>query len=151
MKTKLAILSTILICLISYIAWIFYMSEPKYVDNPDQQDYPNKYDIVSMITYNNEVELAMVIQVDSNSFQNHYATVKSITNRWDKFYRIQTGTVTPQFHIVGRGTFYHKVNHFVGFNIMFITTICIMIIAAVIFTVCIGIVRDLLGFDPIFD
>lgn len=71
-------------------SWIFYMSEPKYVDNPQQEIYPNKFDIVSIPKYENEVELAMIIQVDTSSSNRKYATVKSITHSWDDFYRLET-------------------------------------------------------------
>ena len=128
------------------------MSEPQFIDNPESTWYPKRYDIITWETkYVYSVSAGMVIQMDTTSMNHKYITVKSLYGRGDDFYRFKVGTVTPEWHIIGKGTFYHKINHFVGFNIMLITTICIMILAIIILITCIGIIRQLLGFDPIFD
>jgi len=151
MKTKIAIFTGLLLSMITYIGWIFYMSEPHYIDNP-QSNEVEKYDIVSIRPYGdieNSLDVGMVIQIDTTSFNNHYAVVKSTQWR-DRYKDIQLNTITPNFKIIGKGTFYHKVNYFIGFNIMMITTVLIMIIAGVLFATLIGLLREFLGFDPLF-
>lgn len=135
MKTKLILFTTILIGIIVYVAWIFYMSEPKYTDNNYKR--PEKYDFVSVpyfrLDKSWEVKNGLVLQVDSSTF----------TMRADDYFHeyYQINFKTDKYKVIGRGTFYHKVNSFVGFNIMLITTILVMIFGAIIFTIEIGIIQ----------
>lgn len=146
MKVKIAIFTTLLLGMLFYIGWIFYMSEPKYIDNP-QTNEVKRYDYVSIRPYENienYLYTGIVLQIDTTSFQNHYATVKCS----DGLYRdIYINGATRQFKIIGTGTFYHKVNAFVGFNIMMITTLVIAILAIVILITLIGLIREFLGWS----
>jgi hypothetical protein len=148
MKAAIALFSVLFLSLIGLVAWMFYMSEPTYIDHPKLPSEIAKYDIITMRPYGSmesDLFIGMVIQVDTTSFtNNHYAVVKS--TQWMKSYRdVKIDTITPNYKIIGRGTFYHKANHFVGFNIMFITTLAIIIIAIVVLVFLVGMI------DSFFD
>ena len=142
-----------------YIGWIFYMSEPKYIDNAktDKQNNIEKYDIVSTVDNSNNVSLGMVIQIDSNYKNETRAIVKNFEYVYSN-YKIQYihlkeysdstgGGFVTDYRIIGKGTFYHKVNSFVGFNIMMITTFVIIILAIVILVTLIGLIREFMGWS----
>jgi predicted RND superfamily exporter protein len=165
MKTKIGIFTGLLLLMVTYISWIFYMSEPKYIDNAktNSQDNLQRYDIVSSKNeYDNEC-LGMIIQIDSNNYKNETrAIVRNFETpyRSDNFKTITMKKIfkdsviigfTQDYRIIGKGTFYHKINHFIGFNIMMFTTILIIIIALIIAVSLFGLIRQILGFDPIFD
>jgi len=61
--------------------------------------------------------------------------------------KILLNTNTPSYSIVGTGTFYHKVNYLIGFNIMMTTVIFVMIFCVIIFFTLIITLRDMLGSD----
>lgn len=146
MKVKIAIFTTLLLGMLFYIGWIFYMSEPKYIDNP-QTNEVKRYDYVSIRPYENienYLYTGIVLQIDTTSFQNHYVTVKCSDGSYRDIY---INGATRQFKIIGTGTFYHKVNAFVGFNIMMITTLVIAILAIVILITLIGLIREFLGWS----
>lgn len=146
MKVKIAIFTTLLLGMLFYIGWIFYMSEPKYIDNP-QTNEVKRYDYVSIRPYENienYLYTGIVLQIDTTSFQNHYATVKCSDGSYRDIY---INGATRRFKIIGTGTFYHKVNAFVGFNIMMITTLVIAILAIVILVTLIGLIREFLGWS----
>jgi hypothetical protein len=154
MKTKIGIFTALLVVMVSYVVWIFNMSEPKYIDNPNRVNEVKKYDIVSVRPYNNienSLKIGMALQVDTTSFKNnHYAVVKSL--RWsDGFMDIVINSKTPRHKIIGKGTFYHKVNYFIGFNIMMTTTVIIMIICIVLLVTLIRLLREFFRYNPIFD
>lgn len=147
MKKKITLFTLLLLSMITYIVFMFYMSEPKYINNPDKTAYYDieKYDIVSVRPYQGiayDLKIGMVIQVDTTSFKNSdYAVVKSM--QWNNVYNdIKINTDTPGFKIIGKGTFYHKVNHFIGFNIVMITTAFVMIFCVIIFVVLIRLIHD---------
>ena len=145
MKTKIALFVILLIIIVSYILWMFYMSEPQYIDNPRKGTKIEKYDIVSIRPYNNtenSLKIGMVLQIDSTSFKNNdYAVIKSLQYR-DTFNDILINTKTPAFKIIGTGTFYHKINYFIGFNLMLLTTFIVMIIGIIVFVTLIRLLLD---------
>lgn len=153
MKTKFFIFLSLLILMITYVGWIFYISEPKYVDNPTEWsdndgNWIEKYQIVSYQNGLNYSSLGMVIQIDTVSFQNQYALVKNLDGRGlTNYTKILLNTETPAYSIVGTGTFYHKVNSLIGFNIMMVTVIFVMIFCVIIFFTLIITLRDMLGSD----
>ncbi|MDU9705210.1 hypothetical protein, partial [Helicobacter pylori] len=67
MKVKIAIFTTLLLGMLFYIGWIFYMSEPKYIDNP-QTNEVKRYDYVSIRPYENienYLYTGIVLQIDT--------------------------------------------------------------------------------------
>ncbi len=161
MKAKIAIFTTLLLGMLFYIGWIFYMSEPKYIDNAktDAQNEIERYDVVSTKDTYGNTNLGMVIQIDSNFKNETRAIVKNFETvySWDKITTIHlkgfaaTDSVqagfTTDYRIIGKGTFYHKVNSFVGFNIMMITTFIIIILAIVVLVTLICLLREFLGWS----
>ncbi len=147
MKIKITIFTILLVSMISYIVWIFYMSEPEYIDNP-QNNKVEKYDIVSIRPFGNiefDLELGMVIQIDTTIPNKHSAIIKSI--QWNNTYKdIQLDTATPSYKIIGKGTFYHKINYLIGFNIMMTTIFLVAILAIVISVTLINLLQKILGF-----
>ena len=131
MKTKIILFVSTILLIIGYLVWINYMSEPKYKNNPDRVDV-ELYDFVSIRPYGdieNNLDLGLVIQIDTISFQNKYAVVKTIDGHYKD---IQINGETRQYKIIGTGTFYHKVNAFIGFNIFRITNILIIILGIIL-------------------
>lgn len=131
-KQQLILFSTLMVLMICYIGWVFYISEPQYIDNSNKS--LERYDYVSIPKYtfswssDQEVKNGIVIQVDNTS-----ALVKTREYR-DEYYELDLKK--SKYRIIGKGTIYHKVNHYVGFNIMIITQFLIMIVLSVIgFTV----------------
>lgn len=127
-KVKIAVFISLLLSMIFYIGWVFYISDPKYIDSCYK--VPQKYDYVSIPEYNfsweinKEVLNGIVLQVDSTK-----ALVK--VKRWsDEFYQLDLKE--SNYRIIGKGTIYHKINDYCGFNIMLITQIFISILAIVI-------------------
>jgi hypothetical protein len=115
-KQKLYTLITLVLSMVLYIAWVFYQSEPKYIDNSNHTI--ERYDYVSIpedYGRNGEVINGIVLQVD-DSFA--LVLVKSYK---DEFYELDIKK--SSYRIVGKGTIYHKINSYVGFNIMLITQV----------------------------
>lgn len=142
-KVKAALFFTLLIPMISYIMWVFYVSEPKYVDNCYKKveafDYLSlpPYDFESDYnTANNTVENGLVLQIDSSKaivkIDNFTTTYKEVDLKKHKF------------RIIGKGTVYHKVNSYVGTNIMLISQVFIAIICAMICYSLVTLLKDLL-------
>ena len=164
MKTKIAIFTGLLLLMVTYIGWIFYMSEPKYIDNAktDKQNEIERYDVVSTQNSYGNVCIGLVMQIDSNYNKETRAIVKNFEYAYsnDKFTTIHLKSYIDtakkdecfiaDYRIIGKGTFYHKVNSFVGFNIIMITTVIIMIIAIILLATLIGLLRGFLGYDPFF-
>lgn len=132
MKKKIKlIVSTILACLMGlYLVFVFYLSEPKYVNNSYKP--LEKYDYVSIPKYQsdmgypyNEVMNGIVLQVDSTK-----ALVKIKRYSYSEYYQLDLNR--PMFRIIGRGTIYHKINDYVGFNIMLFSQIFIGIFMIII-------------------
>jgi hypothetical protein len=124
--------------MIVYVGWVFYLSEPKYVDNCYK--VPQRYDYVSLPKYSFrdrlEVENGIVLQVDS-------ATILVKTHKWsDKFHSIPIHS--NSYRVIGKGTIYHKVNDYVGFNIMMITQFIIGILIAILIYFVTGLMKEFL-------
>ena len=135
-KTKARLFFGLLILMISYVGFIFYVSEPEYTN--DIQNRPlHQFDIVTVQDHlwgnlgdesNYEVNTGIVLQTDGKT-----ALVK-VSSRYlggnDDLYdlTIKDG----KYRIVGKGTFYHKVNFYVGFNIMIITQVIIGMLLAIL-------------------
>lgn len=159
MKIKIAILTTLLLGMLLYIGWIFYISEPTYIDNAKagRQNEIEKYDVVSTKDSYGNTNLGLVVQIDSN-YNNGTVTKAIVKNfeyvyHWDKLTTInlkkyvdsvtnKSGFVILDYRIVGRGTFYHIVNSFFSFNIMRVSTNIIAILAILILITLIDLIRD---------
>lgn len=141
---KIIISALLLIIMGFFVGWIFYMSEPKYIDN----DYkvPQKYDIISIPIgeyqmIGGETKIGMVLQMDSSTM-----LIKTMDNT---FINIPINNISG-YKIIGKGTFYHKVNTFIGFNIMMVTAIIIIIFSVIILFTLIGILREVMGYKDFF-
>jgi hypothetical protein len=140
-KIKATIFSVLLILMLSYIGWVFYMSEPSYVDNCYKKVEKFDYVSVSYSDYkslydselNKRVENGIILQIDSS---------KAIAKVGDEFKELDLKA--HNFRIIGRGTIYHKVNCYVGLNIMFITQVFIGIICALLIITLISLLNDIL-------
>jgi len=118
----------LIVAMISYILWVFYISEPVYINNLQNKKL-EVYDYVSISKYRNtydqeEMVNGIILQLDNET------ALLLVKNYGDKYY--QLNLKSHHYRIVGRGTIYHKVNQYVGFNIMLITQICIGILTAVL-------------------
>lgn len=121
-KAKARLFFGIAIAMVGYIGWSFYISEPKYENNANSRKL-QAYDWVSLPSHsyswdnkaNMTVENGLVLQIDSEK-----ALVK-INDRhsWDNMKELDIAA--HQYRIIGRGTIYHKINHWVGFNIMIVS------------------------------
>jgi len=159
-KIKAAIFAAILLSMISFVCWIFYMSEPKYINNAkaNQQNNIEKYDIVSSQDGYGNTSIGLVMQVDSNFKNETRATVKNYEYTYSQFSIIHLkryfdsigAGFTQDYRIIGKGTFYHKVNSFIGFNIMMGTAIIFIILAIIILFFLVGCLREWMGYDEIF-
>lgn len=121
-QTKLKIL---LVYMLLYIGIICYLSEPKYIDYADR--IPHKYDWVSIpyLYTGNQVVTGIVLQVNNKSF-----LAKVSKFGYSEYYQIDNKN--PDYKVVGTGTIYHKINDFVGFNIMLLTEVFIAILCIIL-------------------
>lgn len=136
---KVAVFIMLTISMVYYIGWVFYMSEPKYIDNCNKK--LEKYDYVSIPKYkylssNQEVINGFILQVDEKK-----ALIKCKKYR-DEFYELDLKE--SEYRIIGKGTIYHKVNDYVGFNIMIITQLFIGILCAIIMIILITTLTEIL-------
>lgn len=141
-KNKIVLFTTLLVIMITYIGWVFYISEPKYIDNCYKK--VEKFDYVSipksqywdLKTGNVDVENGIVLQIDSTK-----AIVKLV--RWSTEF-IEMDLKQHNFRIIGKGTIYHKVNNYVGINVMSITQIFIGILSAILIIILVTILIDII-------
>lgn len=136
---KVTVFIVLTISMVYYIGWVFYMSEPKYIDNCNKK--LEKYDYVSIPKYkylssNQEVINGFILQVDEKK-----ALIKCKKYR-DEFYELDLKE--SEYRIIGKGTIYHKVNDYVGFNIMVITQLFIGILCAIIMIILITTLTEIL-------
>jgi hypothetical protein len=134
------------VLMIAYIGWTFYISEPKYIDGISSKKIET-FDWIAMYekewSWDEETNVVMgiVIQVDGDR-----ALVKT-----DGQYSFSEGRMrdlqisTSKYRIVGRGTIYHKVNQYVGFNIMLISQVFIGILLLIILFTQVSILKDFLS------
>lgn len=125
---KIIRFSILLTIMLSFLAFIFYKSEPKYINNYDNKQI-EKFDYVTIPKYTYENQNGVVLQVDTIRKQ-ALIVVKGFMD--NEFYNIVINDKSS-YRIVGKGTFYHKINVWLGFNVMIITQIFIMIICAILF------------------
>jgi hypothetical protein len=137
---KIAIFTTLVLAMVYYIGWTFYVSEPEYINNCNKA--PEPYDYVS-IPYNEfsfsrdaEVINGIVLQVDENKF-----LVKCYDYR-DSFYELDKKD--SKYRIIGKGTIYHKVNYYVGFNIMMLAQVVFTVLSALLIITLVTILLDFL-------
>jgi len=109
--------------MITFILEVFYLSEPKYIDNVDGKNI-EKYDLIATgaygdLTNNESVDMGLVLQVNPGC-----VLIKDIDRSWRENKIIDPSQV-KSYRIVGKGTIYHKINNYVGFNIMVITQVLI--------------------------
>ncbi len=131
-KQKLITFSILTSLMIGYIAWVFYISEPKYVDNCYKK--LEKYDYVSIPSgaqYSFEKEAGifdtengLVLQVDSNK-----AIIKLADSR-SKYMEVVSNK--HGYRVIGKGTIYHKVNNLVGVDIMMISQVFIFVLLLIL-------------------
>lgn len=138
---KVAVFTTLLLSMVYYIGWVFYISEPTYIDRCYK--VPERYDLVSIPKYRyssdkkQEVMTGIVMQVDSST-----ALIKC--KEWgDEFYELDFKK--SEYRVIGKGTIYHKVNDYVGFNIMFVTQIFIAILSVILSVTLISILNSFLN------
>lgn len=120
----------LLIGMIAFILEVFYLSEPKYIDNVDGKQI-EKYDLIATgaygnLTNNEDVDMGLVLQVNPGC-----VLVKDLDHSWNDNKVIDPSQV-KSYRVVGRGTIYHKINNYVGFNIMLITQALIGICLAIL-------------------
>lgn len=143
-RIKIVVFTTLILSMITYIGWVFYISEPEYIDNCYKK--VEKFDYISIPKFqyswneksgNTDVENGIVLQVDSTK-----AIVKVIN--WSTEYS-EIDLKQHNFRIIGKGTIYHKVNNYVGINIMLITQVLIGIISAILIITLMTILREILN------
>lgn len=127
-------LLALMLSMLSFIIFIFYSSEPKFIDNISPNQKIVAYDYISLPDHlyenigsesNQYVNNGLVLQTDGIS-----ALVK--VEESYKSNMIQINVKDYQYRIVGKGTWYHKVNQYVGFNIMIITQCFIGFLLAIV-------------------
>lgn len=98
-----------------WVATVFYLSEPQFKSESKNNLEPG--DIVSCVNkYSGESNMFVVLQLSDGKF-----FAKSIKGgiSLDKY--IDKSIKDKNYRVIGRATIYHKVNMYVGFNIMIIT------------------------------
>lgn len=130
-KSKRILTLTIVnLLLVGYVLFMFYKSQPEFINNyygrPSAGDYVNVYDS----QHDGSFYSGMVVQTDSSSFTLNVSTSMADINHDSGIYSIPYKGFAA-YKIIGKGTFYHRVNAYVGFNIMFITIVIIIILALV--------------------
>jgi hypothetical protein len=122
-----------------------YKSEPKYKN--DMYGYPKVNDYVSVyhkLQYNDITEntfTGLVVQTDTSSFSMMFS---SGFNDFRNSGIISFPYKGVPYKILGTGTFYHKVNLYVGFNIMMITIWINIVLAGVIFVMLSVLIRNII-------
>lgn len=147
-KIKIVVLVSLLFLMIGYIIFMCYESEPKYENNiyrvPQVGDYVDVF-LAGGYSADDNTYNGFVVRTDSNSFSVNFKTSfedyrKSGIISFPKKFEPLVGN----YKILGRGTFYHKANLYVGFNIMMIT-IWINIVLAIVILITLGtIIRTLI-------
>lgn len=143
-KIKHAIIFSILtLSMLFYLGSVFYLSEPKYIDNCKQE--LQRYDYVSIPEYSfgndikKEVINGIVLQVDK---EKALLKCKKYFMSSDYFYELDFKK--SEYRIIGKGTIYHKVNDYVGFNIMIISQFIIGILLAIVIISLVTTLKELL-------
>jgi hypothetical protein len=142
---RILVLTAVNLLMLGYVIFMFYKSEPEYVNNsygkPIVGDYVNVYDNAD---FAHSFYCGMVVQTDSASFSLNVRTSMTDVQHNSGIYSIPYKGTVP-YKIIGKGTFYHKVNAYLGFNIMFITICIIIVFFAVTFYTEINIIWQILN------
>ena len=138
-----------IIVMSAYILWTFYISEPKYINNANNKKL-EAYDYISVpdgfqyswdeSSGNLEVQNGIILQVDDTKALAKLQGKYSMSS--DEMKEIDIAK--HQYRIIGKGTIYHKVNSWVGFNLMIITQILIGFLLGIIFVTQITLLKDLI-------
>ena len=142
MKRLIAFL-TLKLLMIAYVGFMFYSSEPKFINNSNYKEV-EVYDYISIpkYCYGDEsecgVDNGMVIQRDSSKVLVKLSSGRLLGS--DEFRELSIGG--GKYRIIGRGTFYHKVNNYIGFNIILITQVVIMILLIALFSTSYGLYKE---------
>jgi hypothetical protein len=145
-RKKARIFFGLILLMVTYIGWSFYISEPKYIDGISSKkietfDWVSIPDRTFSWDKNSDVRMGIVLQVDGDRALIKSEGRYSCSNEEMKDIIISEG----KHRIVGRGTIYHKVNHYVGFNIMMISQVLIGILLLIILFTQVSILNDLLS------
>jgi len=138
---KVAMFIVLAISMVYYIGWVFYMSEPTYIDNCKKK--VERFDYVSVKKYgwsDGRVEVinGIVLQVDEST-----AIIKCEEYSFSDVY-YELDLKKNDFRIIGQGTIYHKVNNYVGFNLMLITQLFIGILSFIITATLVSTLSEML-------
>lgn len=123
-KVRVGMSALVVFCMAFYVGWVFYISEPTYIDSCNKA--VEKFDLISanMYSYDDDAKaLGLVLQKDSTRF---IAKMMTYLHSRDEFREFKIKN--DNYRIIGSGTFYHKVNCYVGFNIMVVTQLFIIIL-----------------------
>jgi len=132
-QKRAAVLCLFLAFELFLVIFMFYKSEPKYIDNIAKKTSLERYDMVVMKTYHydeGQIDKFLVLQVDTTTNTAVAKEMDGFIGGSDRYYTLNLKT--PNYRIVGQGTFYHKVNEYVGFNLMLITNVCLVILLVVL-------------------
>lgn len=132
----------LLLGMIGYIFYMTYLSEPKFENN--RYGKPNTFDYISVYYkegYSEGFLEGIVVQTDTSGFAMRYSS--GLTDLHFKS-GIYSFPYNQSNRILGKGTFYHKANAYVGFNIMITSVIFILILFIVLLTSLIKIINEIL-------
>lgn len=120
-------------CMLAYILLVFYLSEPKYSNDVSQGD-PQVYDYVIVPSYSSStwdhVDQGIVLQRGIGPDGKDRILIKITSDSWSKDKDVEVKG--RDYRIVGKGTIYHKINRYIGFNIMMITQVIVTILLIVL-------------------
>jgi hypothetical protein len=132
MKRKIIVLTIMNVIMMWFVIFMFKKSEPNYVNNSNRRPMVWDYVIVTGLdTYGEAHADGVVVQTDSTSFVFRYQKGIKMDGPTGGLWNIPYNA--GNYKVIGTGTFYHKVNAYVGFNIMLITTLIIIVFFAVVF------------------
>lgn len=120
---KLTILTSMLLSAVWYVGYVFNASEPTYIDNPDRTYEVHKDDYVVITFVDGRCEHGLVIQVDTTSYIYSNAATVRLSDGEIHQLTIDKVRKSQAFRIIGKGTFYHRVNNMIGWNICMTTAI----------------------------
>lgn len=146
-KIKLLVFTLQFLLLTTSLVFIFMNSEPTYTNDNAKKIEINDILAVQTDGYSKDIDLYIVLQV--NHFEpNATALLKELSS--GPFPRDAYLTYTHKnllHNVVGKGTFYHKINAFAGFNLMFVTqfllSLWLVIVTFVILDTLSDVMREL--------
>lgn len=144
-KSKARKFTFLLILMMTYVLGVNWLSEPTYVQG--DMPRPKPFDLVVLPEYesitrtsNVEVEQGMVLQVSADRA---LVKIKSpYLGGSDSFKDVKISE--GAYRVIGEGTIYHKVNHFIGFNLMFTSQLVMIGLIVLLFITQIKLLSDLI-------